>query len=352
MHAIVVGAGPAGAAAAIQLARAGHATLLLDRGVRHKFSAGETLPPKGIEALRALGVSDRFVRGPHRPSRRTCVAWGDGDLAVRNHLFNPYGSAWQIERSVFDAMLIEAAEAAGALRIQDARVATIARVGERWDVRFVARGRELIETCDWLVDATGAGASLGRTLGARWVETDRLAVQIGRMAPRASRLATDEGLLVESAEHGWWYSAVLPEGALIVGHVTDRDGAARGRWSAALASTRHTVDRTHAFEFMQLGGRPCSIGHLSRAAGPGWIAVGDAALAHDPLSGEGPVHALLTGMRGAEALCRGETEIYANARSRDREAYLRTRQEIYRRETRWSTSSFWRRRHEASSLSN
>jgi flavin-dependent dehydrogenase len=348
MRAIVVGAGPAGAAAAIWLAYAGHATTMLDRGMRQNINAGETLPPAGVEALRALGVSDRFLCGPHRPSRCTRVAWGDGDLAVHHHLFHPYGSGWQIERSVFDATLIEAAEAAGAHRIQDARVTTIDRVGEKWDVRFVVRGCEFSATCDWLVDATGRGAAVARLLGAHWIETDRLAVQIGRLAPRVAHLATDEGLLVESAEQGWWYSAVLPNGTLIVAHVTDRDGVARGRWSAALASTRHTADRARAFELLQLGGPPCSIGHLARAAGAGWVAIGDAALAHDPLSGQGLAHALLTGLRGGEALRRNETEAYADARSRDCTAYLQTRRDIYRRETRWPASSFWRRRHEAS----
>jgi len=85
-------------------------------------------------------------------------------------------------------------------------------------------------------------------------------------------------LLVESAEHGWWYSVVPPDGTLLAAHVTDRDRTARGRWALELESTQHTRDRVRSFALIQLCGCSASIGYLVPAAGPGWAAVGDAAL--------------------------------------------------------------------------
>ena len=69
--ALVVGGGPAGAAAAVSLARAGHPTLILERATGNGWRIGETLPPLAAEALRALGVWKRFLADGHRPARCT-----------------------------------------------------------------------------------------------------------------------------------------------------------------------------------------------------------------------------------------------------------------------------------------
>jgi flavin-dependent dehydrogenase len=346
-RAIVAGAGPAGAAAAIWLARAGCSTTIITRDSRHAVSRGETFAEAGLEALRVLGVRDRFLAAEHRPCRRTCVAWGESALTTHDHLFRLHGNGWQIDRALFDSMLGEAAEAAGVRVVRGASVTGVERFDPRWSVQFLTADGPLTEECEWLIDATGRCAALSRMIGARWVETDHLIAQIGRFASRSDRSAGEGVLLVESAEHGWWYSVVPPDGTLLAAHVTDRDRTARGRWALELESTQHTRDRVRSFALIQLCGCSASIGYLVPAAGPGWAAVGDAALAHDPLSGQGLVHALLTGMRGAEALCRGESITYANARARDGALYLRARRDVYRFESRWAGSDFWRRRREA-----
>jgi 2-polyprenyl-6-methoxyphenol hydroxylase-like FAD-dependent oxidoreductase len=343
-RALVVGGGPAGAAAAIHLGRAGHDVTILERGGTERMSMGETLPPPAAESLRALGVWERFRSDGHRPARRTGVAWGESDLVFRHHLFNPYGHGWHIERRRFDAMLLDAAEAAGARRQGGARVACVERAGDRWSVHMLLHGRRVVDACDWLIDATGRGASLSRLIGEPWIDVDRLVARFGRFSPAAPVVPEEDVLLVESAELGWWYSAMLPDGALIAAYVTDRDGSAQHGWPTALASTLHTADRVRAFGLTEVCACSASVGHVARAGGAGWVAVGDASLAHDPLSGQGLVHALLTGIRGAEGLCRGEIETYVAARARDREAYLRVRTEVYRRETRWPSSPFWSRR--------
>ena len=346
-RAIVAGAGPAGAAAAIWLARAGCSTTIITRDSRHAVSRGETFAEAGLEALRVLGVRDRFLAAAHRPCRRTCVAWGESALTTHDHLFRLHGNGWQIDRALFDSMLGEAAEAAGVRVFRGACVTGVERFDPRWSVQFLTADGPLTEECEWLIDATGRCAALSRMIGARWVETDHLIAQIGRFASRSDRSAGEGVLLVESAEHGWWYSVVPPDGTLLAAHVTDRDRTARGRWALELESTQHTRDRVRSFALIQLCGCSASIGYLVPAAGAGWAAVGDAAIAHDPLSGQGLVHALLTGMRGAEALCRGERITYANARARDGALYLRARRDVYRFESRWAGSDFWRRRREA-----
>jgi flavin-dependent dehydrogenase len=348
-RALVVGGGPAGAAAAVQLARAGHATMIVERTCGNGWRAGETLPPVAAEVLRALGVWERFLADGHRPSRRTATAWGEGRLHLEHHLFNPHGSGWHVDRERFDGMLVAAAEEAGAQRRRGARVTSVERWGHRWRVVLSAGGVQTVEECDWLVDATGRGAALARMLGERWIDDDRTVAIVGRLAPVAPGTSVEEALLVESAERGWWYSAMLPDGTMLAAYLTDGDeiaGAASDRWRLALASTSHTAARARGFALTDIRVRRASTGCVTRAAGPGWVAVGDAAMALDPLSGQGLVQALDTGMRGAAAL-RGDGEgadAYRTAVLTRRQAYLRQRADVYRRERRWPSSPYWRRR--------
>lgn len=348
-RALVVGAGPAGAAAAVMLARAGHSTFIVERSASSKWRAGETLPPIAAEALRALGVWERFLADGHRPSRRTASAWGNSRLHLQHHLFNPHGTGWHVDRVRFDEMLVSAAEEAGAQRQSGARVTSVERSADHWRVVVWAGGVRTVEEYDWLIDATGRGATLARMLGVGWIDDDRAVAVVGRLAPIASHASVEDALLVESAERGWWYSAMLPNGTLLAAYLTDSDelaGKASEHWHGALASTSHTAMRTRGFALTDIHVRRASTGYVNTAAGPGWVAVGDAAMAHDPLSGQGLVHALATGMRGAAALHSEAdgTDAYRAAAFTRRQAYLRQRSEVYRCETRWPASRYWQRR--------
>ena len=88
------------------------------------------------------------------------------------------------------------------------------------------------------------------------------------------------------------------------------------------------------------------------AAGTDWIALGDSAAAHDPLSGRGIVHALNSASRAAEAISRaltgdgGALTTYAAMQRRAFDDYLAQRRRYYQAETRWPECAFWRRRGE------
>jgi 2-polyprenyl-6-methoxyphenol hydroxylase-like FAD-dependent oxidoreductase len=90
---------------------------------------------------------------------------------------------------------------------------------------------------------------------------------------------------------------------------------------------------------------------LSRAAGEGWLAVGDAAHAFDPLASQGIAKAIDGAPRWATTIASalsGETSALRQHQHQAAEAYAsyrRRRQEYYRIEQRWPGASFWRRRH-------
>jgi hypothetical protein len=90
---------------------------------------------------------------------------------------------------------------------------------------------------------------------------------------------------------------------------------------------------------------------IERATGLGWIAVGDAALACDPLSGRGLFNALYTALLGAGAVREvlggggmGALRDYQSAVDRVKEASRDGLRACYGLETRWTDRPFWSRR--------
>jgi 2-polyprenyl-6-methoxyphenol hydroxylase-like FAD-dependent oxidoreductase len=93
---------------------------------------------------------------------------------------------------------------------------------------------------------------------------------------------------------------------------------------------------------------------LTPAAGNGWLAAGDAALAFDPLAAQGLFNAMYLGLAAAEAtdrhLAGDQTALadYGAEVSAIRQAYRTRHAAWYQLETRWPDQPFWSRRHRAS----
>jgi flavin-dependent dehydrogenase len=162
---------------------------------------------------------------------------------------------------------------------------------------------------------------------------------------------------VEAVEDGWWYSASLPDGRGVVALMTDADLLPKGLeaiaafWEARLLQTRHTAPRLGACQadgalrVVAAGGS-----RSSRFAGRDWLVVGDAAVAFDPLSGQGIYWALESGLAAGRAVSdalggdTGALDRYARHVEAGYHGFLRARCVAYRRERRWERSPFWRRR--------
>ncbi len=127
---IVVGAGPAGSAAAISLARAGQRVLLLDRAdfPRDK-PCGDLIGARAMALARRLGIAEDSLAPYPRLDGAVLVAdGGDLDLAPRTrigHRVLAHSDARVIPRMVFDAAMVDAAVRDGA----ELRRMTVRRVG-------------------------------------------------------------------------------------------------------------------------------------------------------------------------------------------------------------------------------
>ena len=112
IDAIVVGAGPAGSIAALQLARAGARVALLDRAPfpRPKL-CGDTLNPGSIALLERLGIADGIRRNA-LPTSGMLVTGPAGAAVAADYPDGLFGLA--IARDALDMLLVDAAVAAGA----------------------------------------------------------------------------------------------------------------------------------------------------------------------------------------------------------------------------------------------
>ncbi|NOT89753.1 MAG: oxidoreductase [Lysobacter sp.] len=366
----IAGGGPAGAAAATVLARAGLRVLLADagsaRGLQNgKYKVGEGLPPSARHLLRDLGALERVLADGHRASHGTLAFWGDDAPRANDFMFQLHGHGLQLDRLRFDAALLDHARASGAEIVRDAKLSLIASASNegRYHLQLRTRGTEDAIECRWLIDATGRPATLARQLGAERIEYDRLLAFHMRLR---SDMDTDRDgrTWIEAVEHGWWYSVLLPSRERLVSFLCNTDLADRrtvltreGLWSVLQAAPRmRALCEEHGYRpSSPPQGADASSHHLDRPVGvpedgQRWLAVGDAALAFDPLSSKGISNALYTGLRAAQAIIEcGKGDADALSRYADHlldihRVYRERLVAFYRMEQRWPESGFWAQR--------
>ncbi|WP_433688187.1 geranylgeranyl reductase family protein [Micromonospora carbonacea] len=285
----VVGAGPAGAAAALAARRAGARVLLLDRADFPRDKAcGDGVAAHALDVLARLGVAGA-VDG-YAPLPRIRLVGPGGD-AVARALPRP---AYTVPREVFDARLAAAAVAAGA----ELRRHAVRRVEQRGG-RVVLDGEIAARA---VVGADGAASVVRRALG-HPVNPDRhLALAIRGYAP--ARPGPPEQLIVTSGPRWPAYAWSFPIG----------DGRANVGYGEVLRGeplTRaHLVDRLAA---LLPGTDPATVTGLrahhlplsTHRPPPGrgrLLLAGDALSLINPFTGEGIFYALLSGaLAGAAA---------------------------------------------------
>jgi flavin-dependent dehydrogenase len=352
--AIVLGAGPAGSAAALELARGGLSVALLERTHFETRRVGEVLAPDVLRPLQQLGVWPRFVRDGHLPAQGILSSWGDETPLCRDFLCHPFGSGWTVDRRRFDASLAESAAHAGAQVFLGTTARRSVRAGGRWQIEASCDGQARVFSAPYVVHATGRARALRS--GAR-TRLDRLIASVVLLRRRTPHPDSDSRVFVEACPDGWWYSAHLPGDTVVVAFLTDVDLLPRDRARAAahlarrLAETSLTKWWLQSWEPEQPIHRVAADSCWSPIDGDERIAAGDALMSTDPLSGDGVVSALDSGRMAAVAIldrARGDRAALPRCLSTLRERFLTYRsrhRERYRLEQRWPTSPFWARRH-------
>ncbi len=354
---LVLGGGPAGTVAGLVLARAGYSVLLVERSHYESARVGETLPPAARPLLQELGLWETFRQDGHWPATLIRSAWGGPELVEKDYSFHPYGGWWYLDRARFNTLLAASASEAGVTVRCGLKLHTVARAvcgGWRVVVRSGAGTQHVGARV--LVDATGRNAWLARRLGVQREVFDKLAGLCGVVGGTTTSEDTPS-TLVETSPNGWWYSARLREGQIAAAFFTDADllphGSrfGRGIWQAALRGAGHTRKRLASAAWVS---QPKLVAaHTSRlvqVAGDGWLAVGDAAMAYDPLSSQGILQSLSGGQTAAHAIIAflgGDKTGWASYEQYIAEGfrrYLAQWRAYYDLERRWPNHEFWCRR--------
>ncbi|MGC4804420.1 geranylgeranyl reductase family protein [Micromonospora sp. DT233] len=285
----VIGAGPAGAAAALAARRGGARVLLLDRADFPRDKAcGDGIAAHALDVLADLGVTDAVDGYAPLPRLRLV---GPGGGAVARELPR---AAYTVPREVFDARLVAAAVAAGV----ELRRHAVRRVEQRagavvLDGAVAARA---------VVGADGAGSVLRRALGHPPNPDRHLALAIRGYAP--ARPGPPEQYIVTSKARWPAYAWSFPIG----------DGRANVGYGEVLRG--EPLTRAHLLDRMATllpdtdpatvtGLRAHHLPLSTHRPPPGrgrLLLAGDALSLINPFTGEGIFYALLSGaLAGAAA---------------------------------------------------
>jgi len=335
---LILGAGPAGAAVALGLRRLGYPVSIVSEWRR--FPALEGVSLRVLEALRAAGLEHALVDAT-LPSQRK-VSW-NGQQHAQN-------IEWLLDRPRFDRGLREDLQRAG-VELIEGRVLAVQSSAAGHQVQI--EGHADLQA-DFLVESRGRQApALGK--GLRGPETVSL-LNRWQGVPGATASA------VESIEQGWVWMARQADGCCYWQLTVDVASAALPGKAQLLDYCRERR-RTSALATAFFADGPESDVHLHarsstailcpQVCGDNWIRVGDAAMAVDPLSGNGIFQSLSSALQAPvviNTLLRApERAALAQQFHRQRVEQLflrfaRIGRDFYADEQRWQDQPFWQTR--------
>ncbi|MEM8924350.1 MAG: geranylgeranyl reductase family protein [Actinomycetota bacterium] len=301
---VVIGAGPAGAAAAITAARAGASVIVFERAPYGRDKVcGDGLTPRAVGALNQLDID--LDDAHHIAGLRMIAGKQVRELPwPTTSRFPNHGAVWPRRR--LDAALMDAAAEAGAKVVWETEALPLTDDDGR--VIGVTAGDKRVEA-DLVVVATGAPGQVARMLGAerQAEEPFGLAIRTYAESPRhADRhleacltLRDSDGMAVPG--YGWMFPAGDGTVNIGVGALSTMKNFKQLNLNTLLEDYRRLVQDTWELgpnlERPRAWRLPMS---TQRRHGPGWVAIGDAAGLVNPMNGEGIDYGLESGMLAAE----------------------------------------------------
>lgn len=353
---VIIGGGCAGASTALALLQKGVTSIaIVEKSDFLTQRVGETIQPPTSDLLKKLGVWEAFMAENHLPSSGVASAWGTSALEYTDFIFRTYGKGWHLDRNVFDAMLLRLAVEGGATLFKETRLKKASKTETGWTLDC----GDTTLNATFVVDASGRACAFAKQQGSSKIQFDDLhgIYTYWKPTDAAKEAFGVSHTLVESVEHGWWYSALLPNGTLAVALMTDTEVIKTHQlthtenYTRLLQQTTHTATRMSPLT--QVSPPTVNVAHayeLDTMVGDGWMAVGDSASAYDPLSSYGIHKALDNSMAAGEAihaaLC-GDTTLlktYEQGVHQAFESFLEMRYAYYGMESRWPESPFWKAR--------
>jgi flavin-dependent dehydrogenase len=291
----VMGGGPAGSTFAARMAQLGHDVELIESVAFPRPRIGESLSPGVLPLLETTGAGQAVEAAGFRPVCKVMVMW-DGPMRIRA---NDSGQGLLVDRGRFDHLLLARAKQLGVRILQPARIVERCRHDDAWTITVEMEGRILKLRADFLADARGrASSGVWRRQISGPSTLALYAYWRGIHLPEDPRIA--------AGGDAWYWGVPLPDG----GYNTlvfvdtkqfhaDRDGTLMARFlrhldqSGLMAGTR---DAKLAGPVRAIDATPYVV---TAPVTPASIAVGEAALALDPISSSGVQKAIQSALAGA-----------------------------------------------------
>jgi flavin-dependent dehydrogenase len=290
----VVGGGPAGALIALRLATLGHRVCLLERQAFPRPQVGESLSPGIRPLLDSVGLSEIISRTSFRVPGNTLLCWAESEPKLLPS--DARAGALLVDRSRFDALLLEAASKVGVHVVQPAQ-ARVTRTPKGWQI--FADGQEAFNiSAKTLVDAAGRkGCLQGRRIAfsprtmALWAHLD---------------VNHDCATRVEAVPDGWLWAAPIADNKVSLLFFCD-PACIRQRSSRDLERLlRECITKTVLFSGLAqavfsrpVAARDATCAYAAEPIGADYVIVGEANYSLDPLSSTGVEKALQSALIGA-----------------------------------------------------
>lgn len=319
---VVIGGGPAGATASTLIAQQGYEVELFERERFPRYHIGESLIPETYWVLKRLGMLEKMKKSPfvEKYSVQFVNATGKQSAPFYFHDNKPHecSQTWQVRRSEFDTMMLRNAEEHGVKVHEGARVLDVLFEGERAVGVQVATddgdSREVL--ADVVVDASGQSSVLINKFKLRVPDP---VLNKGVLWTYFEGAYRDPGknqgatiVLSLQNKQGWFWYIPMQDNIVSVGVVADFEYLFKGRENHEATYAEEMEKCPAVIERVSIGKKLAPVKatkdftyRASRAAGDGWVLVGDAFGFLDPLYSSGVLLALKSGELAADAIVEG-----------------------------------------------
>ncbi|MCB1064534.1 MAG: tryptophan 7-halogenase [Verrucomicrobiae bacterium] len=318
--AIVIGAGPAGSTTAALLAEKGRRVLVLEKEKFPRYHIGESMMPFCWFTLDRLGLAEKMDEIGFTQKHSVQFVTTEGKISRPFYFFQHYehcsATTWQVERSVFDQMLVDKARENGAVVVEETKVLDVIRDEETGAVKGVRSESKEGRVDTWYapitVDATGRDALM--IAKNKWRRRDPALNKVAiwtyyEDAVRDPGLDAGSTTVAYLPGKGWFWYIPMRDNRVSVGVVAEREYLFKDTRDPGEIMAREIQEnawiKEHLAPAKQVGEYWVTGEYSYRSdycADDGVVLVGDAFGFLDPVFSSGVFLALKSGELAADAI--------------------------------------------------
>ncbi len=315
----VIGGGPAGAALATFLSRAGLRCEVLEADQYPRYHIGESLIPHTYGILDRLGLLPKLRESdyPEKYSVRFVSPSGEESTPFyfSETIEGEGARTWQVERASFDRLCLDHARDAGAHVRMQTKAERVNFDGARAaGVRVQpVDGASYDVSARVVVDASGRTTLIGRQLDLRRPVPGLRKASIWsyyKGGQRLSGLDAGETTIFMNRDRSWFWYIPLPDDVVSVGIVGNPDDLfsngqqTEAAYDRAVNSCAPLLERlTSANRCAKAYGGRGELAYFNlQTSGDGWVAIGDARAFLDPIYSSGLFLALASAELAADSI--------------------------------------------------